>query len=92
MRHIGNCGVAGWSAGTVATVASVSPAPADGAMVTTDVAGLDATVTGFVTAWGLISIVCRPVVGLTSADGRLCNSCMRHSNKCNIDVFIYLGL
>ena len=45
MRNMGNCGVVDWLAGTLATVPSVIPVPADGATVTTGVAGLDATVT-----------------------------------------------
>jgi len=83
MRNNGNCSEVAWFACTAATVPSATVAPADGAIVTTGVAGLDATVTvcvsGFVTACGLMSIVCRPVLGLTSADGRLCNNCNRHT-------------
>ena len=84
MRNIGNCSEAGWFAWTAATVPSVTAAPADGATVTTEVAGLDATVTvcasGFATACGLMSMVCRPVLtGLTSADGKLCNNCNRYT-------------
>ena len=78
MWNIGNCWLEVWLAGTAATVPSATPAPADGATVTTGVAGLVTVgVTGFVTACGLMSIVCIPELG-TSADGRLCNSWIQH--------------
>jgi len=82
MRNSGNCWEDGWLAATLATVPSVTPAPADGVTVTMEVTGLDATVTvwvrGFDTGWGLMRIVCIPAAGLTRADGRLCNSCRHH--------------
>jgi len=84
MRNNGNCGVEGWFG---ITEPRVTPAPADGAMVTMEVAGLDATevwLTGFVTVCGLMRMVCSPGVGLTSADGRLCNSCTHTSNSCQV--------